>query len=437
MAKRITIDEVREEFAEHKLELVSDVYESTHHKLKFRCLLPEHNDKIQEISLHNLRHGGGCTLCTNMYRKSHEEFVEYYNKTCNNSKHIKIIDTFTSMGNKIKCFCVVHNVEFYAFPINLLNGASCELCKYDRRLREHIENLQQKNPNLEYLSGYKNNNNDMCLFKCKLCGCEISSKFQGICKRKCPKCNFGAKKRIVRTKYTVKVNIGEDDLWTTHPRIAELLANKEDGYTCTYGSRKKLEWVCPECGTHTIKSVNQMFRHGIACKSCFDGISFPNKLLFNILKPFNLNNFKPEKTFEWTYYLFRGKQKRGYYDFYFTVDGKGILIEADGGMHRTTTNLNDYTIEEIQYMDDKKTKLANENGFKIIRIECPDENYDAIKANILDSDLCEYIDMSKIDWDECCRKSLKSNVVLVCELWNKGYTNKQICEILSRKKTLG
>lgn len=48
-----------------------------------------------------------------------------------------------------------------------------------------------------------------------------------------------------------QVSIGVNDLWTTHPELAKMLANNEDGYKYSIGSNKKLEWVCHDCG-HTL-----------------------------------------------------------------------------------------------------------------------------------------------------------------------------------------
>ena len=42
---------------------------------------------------------------------------------------------------------------------------------------------------------------------------------------------------------------GFNDLWTTHPELAEMLDNQGDGYLYTYGSNKKLHWRCPVCGS--------------------------------------------------------------------------------------------------------------------------------------------------------------------------------------------
>ena len=42
--------------------------------------------------------------------------------------------------------------------------------------------------------------------------------------------------------------VGYNDLWTTHPEVAKLLDNPEDGYKYSFGSGKKCIFICPECG---------------------------------------------------------------------------------------------------------------------------------------------------------------------------------------------
>lgn len=47
---------------------------------------------------------------------------------------------------------------------------------------------------------------------------------------------------------------GFNDLWTTHPKIAQRLRDPEDGYRYQKGSRKKVQWVCKDFDTHIWES---------------------------------------------------------------------------------------------------------------------------------------------------------------------------------------
>lgn len=81
-----------------------------------------------------------------------------------------------------------------------------------------------------------------------------------------------------------RVLIGYNDLWTTHPHIAHHLANKDDGYKYMYGSKHKLDFVCPDCGTIIQKFPALLLSESgkVVCK-CNDGISYPEKFFTSFL----------------------------------------------------------------------------------------------------------------------------------------------------------
>ena len=77
----------------------------------------------------------------------------------------------------------------------------------------------------------------------------------------CPQCDG-------RYLSDIKLFGDKPNLWISRPDVAALLKNPEDGYHCTYGTVKKFEFVCPDCGNVTLKSVLQVSYNGLCCKKC-------------------------------------------------------------------------------------------------------------------------------------------------------------------------
>lgn len=82
---------------------------------------------------------------------------------------------------------------------------------------------------------------------------------------------------------------GKNDLWTTHPEIAKLLLNEDDGYTLSKESHKKADFKCPNCGVVIRnKHVKAVVKYGLKCPNCSDGISYPEKFVSCLLDFLNV-----------------------------------------------------------------------------------------------------------------------------------------------------
>lgn len=276
---------------------------------------------------------------------------------------------------------------------------------------EFVSEMKIKHPNIIILSKYKNDKTKV-LVKCLIDNYEWyavpNRLLRGI---GCPCCS----NRVV-----VK---GINDLWTTHPEIAKLLKNPEDGYKYTYGSNSIVEWECPEC--HTIKKnkIIEVVNKGISCNACSDNISYPNKLMFNILK--NLKcNFESEFSPEWA------NKKR--FDFLLLLNDKKYIIEMDGGLGHGNNIYNNskLTKEQTKEIDNIKDKLANEHGYIVIRIDATKSDIDYIKNDIIKK-LSNIIDVKNINWKYCDFISQKSRMIEACNLYNTtNYTAKEIGKII-------
>jgi very-short-patch-repair endonuclease len=273
--------------------------------------------------------------------------------------------------------------------------------------------LNKVNPNVEVKSIYKNAF-EKVLCKCKLDGYEwfaTPSNLTNISNPTgCPLCSNS----IVKS--------GINDIWTLKPEIAKLLLNPQDGYMYHPYTKKKLQWVCPECKNIVTKSGDRVSSNGLVCGRCSDGISYPNKFMYNVLLQSKIE-FNSEKSFNWCTFVFKNKKRTGRYDFYFEKNYKKYIIEMDGGFHYKNNLHNGQTKEESLYLDREKDRLATENGIKVIRIDSSISTLDYLKVNILQSDLSKIIDLNKINWDECNTNSLKSNVIIACNYWNSGIHN--------------
>lgn len=235
--------------------------------------------------------------------------------------------------------------------------------------------------------------------------------------------------------------IQERNLWETRPDIAKMLLNEEDGYKYCSGSHQKVDWICPGCKSviHN-KKINTAVRYGLSCPKCSDGISYPNKFIYNIInqiKTIYQNkhidfDFKTEATFEWA--------DDKFYDMYIEFNNKKIIVEMHGIQHyKETHRKGARTLKEEQDNDKLKHKLALKNGIDhYITIDCRESNIDFIKRNILNSGLLELLNISEIDidWLECDRFSTHSRVIEACKLWNDEIRScSKIAEIMGLSET--
>ena len=87
----------------------------------------------------------------------------------------------------------------------------------------------------------------------------------------------------------------------------------------------------------------------------------------------------------------------------------------DGEFHTKDNSLNGQTKEESKAIDDDKDYKAEENGIKVIRIDCVESNLKYIKDNIYNSDLSKIFDLSKVNWLEVESFALSNLVKIACE----------------------
>ncbi len=238
------------------------------------------------------------------------------------------------------------------------------------------------------------------IYKCLNCDHENSTWEASIVKKVgCPVCA----NRIVKN--------GINDMWTTNPRLAKMLKLSEDGCKYAEGSGELLDWLCPHCNNIIYKkSPKSVSRFGLACRNCSDGISYPEKVVFNVLKQLT-QSLEVQKIFDWS------QNKR--YDFY--INSHNIIIEVHGIQHYEKTPKGWRKLEVERKNDILKKEIAHSNNIKnYIIIDARHSDIKYIKESILQSELNNIFDLSKINWLTVQENSCKSLVKEAVELWNKG-----------------
>jgi hypothetical protein len=236
----------------------------------------------------------------------------------------------------------------------------------------------------------------------------------------CPQCNDS---RYTSNNHRQKTFGNRPNLWETHPEIAKLLKDPNNGYLYTHGTAKRMEFVCPDCGNVRFLSLNSVVHYGFACLKCSDGVSLPNKYSRALLDQLMHNDYVCEYRPDWA--------KPYFYDNYFELNNQRYILEMDGAYHYCEKTVSPKTLEERQNDDRIKDELAKKNDVRVIRINCSIATTDVIKEQILKSELTNIFDLSKIDWELCDKKSQKNLVKQSCELYmSRLYTNTEIRSLL-------
>ena len=320
--------------------------------------------------------------------------------------NVKIIDEYISSHTKTNFKCLIHNCTYKQEPVRALYGFGCKQCIKEnlskiKRFSEqyYIDKLKSINKNIKLIDKYVNEHTKI-KHKCMIDGYEWDVTPDSLLRGQgCPVCS---------NKAVLK---GINDMWTTNPELAKLLANPEDGYKYTRCSGKKVEWRCPNCGSIIKdKQIRNVSFQGLSCKFCSDGISYPNKVLANLFLQLDvvlITEYSPN----WI------KPKR--FDGFFIFNNKEYIVEMDGalGHGNKMHNKSKIIIEESKEIDNYKDRMAKEHGIKVIRIDCKISDIDYIKNNIIHSKLNDLFNFSNVDWNKVHIESLKSNVIKVCKLW--------------------
>lgn len=176
-------------------------------------------------------------------------------------------------GKKVitwNCRCDCGNIKKNISSSNLKQGnvRSCGCLRY---VSYHYEIGEVIN-GYQITNRYRKDKKKFYTYKCITCGYENNVPEGRISfNHGCPVCNG---------RITLK---GVNDLWTTDPQVAGMLQNDVDGYKSRY-SKEKVNWICPKCSNVIYqKTIWNIVSGGLSCPCCSDGISYPEKMMANIL----------------------------------------------------------------------------------------------------------------------------------------------------------
>lgn len=236
-----------------------------------------------------------------------------------------------------------------------------------------------------------------------------------------------------------KVIPGINDIATTRKDLVKYFLHQEDANKYSEMSGKSVEMQCDLCGTVQTKRIATVSTRGFHCSACSDGISYPNKFIYNFLsqlKKLYKLTFEKEKIFAWSKDIEDVGTRR--YDFY--IHNYDIIIEAHGEQHYEESFgliKGAKTLLEEQQNDEFKYNLAMSNNIKhgnYIVLNCIKSDVDWIRRSIMNSSLPELLNFSEDDicWSDCDKFASSNMIKVVCDTWNSGIHNvKEIASIVN------
>lgn len=358
--------------------------------------------------------------------------------------NLTVDDLYVNNRTKINHTCNIHNTTNLQTPAQVLNGYNgckqCSLIKRINGLKDTLEDVKEKVFNkwgteYEVLSTEYIDHNHKMLFRHNLKDGRshniLSKPGRILADCECAVC------------CGMQVCKGFNDIATTDPEIADLFLYEEDTHKYMKNSNKKVWMKCPLCGHIINKRINQVTSdRDIRCPICSDGISYPNKFIYNCLLQLDeLDFLQREFSPKWCEFYLNGNKKHGIYDIYFGFKNKEYIVEMDGGLGHGNKSFgkSDISLEDSIVIDNEKDRLAKEHNINIIRIDADygfNDRFEYIKNNILSSILVKILDFSNIDFEYINVESQKSVFLECCKLWNDGLTAFEIVEKTGINKSM-
>ena len=302
---------------------------------------------------------------------------------------IEVLGTYVNNSTKINCKCRIDGYEWCPRPSDLLAGCGCPECgkiiksqKLTKSQDNVISRIYEHNPSLEVIGTYKTMRGKIRC-KCKKCSYEFEPIVYSLLKYtvRCPYC----------ANRVVIANL--NDIATTHPLIAQFIKNKEDTHKYCATNSVRIDFKCPTCGDEHKYLLNQVVKTGYHCAFCDNVVSLPNRIIRNLLRFVNAENFEYEYSPEWAL----GAK----YDATFIKEKQRYVVEMDGSLHFRTSNqfgLTEADLLDRQRRDREKDMLAAKNNCIMIRINCTPETIPKIKMRIQESLLSKLFDLSNVPW---------------------------------------
>ena len=216
-----------------------------------------------------------------------------------------------------------------------------------------------------------------------------------------------------------KATLGINTIWDTDRWMCNLGLSVEDAKTHTRGSGDKVIVTCPKCNKKKEMRIADIYEYkSIGC-TCGRGVSYPEKFMMSVLDQLDIEyqtQYQPE-------YLNRleedGKWSQKKSDFY--LPNYNLIIETDGKLNHKGGKIHSKSKKPLEYyieVDNWKDEQHLLHGLKTIRINCFESNMEYIRNSILNSELINFGDFSKVSWLKCEEFALCNLVKSVCDYWN-------------------
>ncbi len=334
---------------------------------------------------------------------------------------IEVLGTYVNNSTPIAFKCNVDNNVWNTKPDYLMSGCGCPECgkrslsRSKTNTKDHFVELVNKiNPHLEITGDYKGLRFKIQC-KCRECGYEFERGADKLANRKCrcPQCSG---------KVVIK---GINDIGTTHPALAKYFKNIDESYKYRSNSKKKIWFKCPICGEEKQRQLNLVVSSGYHCPFCDSTVSLPNRVIRNLLRILNAENFEYEYSPAWA--------GNYWYDATFTKDGQRYIVEMDGEFHFKVVKNKGCSENDLiatQRRDKIKDNLAEQNHAILIRIDCTPCSMSNIIRSIVQSPLATLFDLSNIQWNDIQYMN-DARLQIVCDAFNKHKSSAtQISKIL-------
>ena len=341
-------------------------------------------------------------------RKTHEEYIE---ELLHVNPYLKPLGRYITGHTKIPHQCLLDGYIWDLSPNNALRGHGCPQCygNIKRTSEEYCYEVSKINPDILVMEDYIGSNIKI-KHKCKIDGYEWMSRPIDILRGTgCPCCSGKVigpapeyKNSIWASKYK--------DHFSQYLSVEQMKQYMPK-------SNQKINIECPYCGRPKQVIIAVLAENGMACR-CSDGISYPNKFLYNILTQLNID-FQSEYQSGWT--------NNKIYDIY--CQSLNLIIENHGIQHYEICEFTERTLSEEQENDAYKRNLALQNGISnYVVLDCRYSDMEWIKQSLMNSILPNLLNFKEqdINWNEAELFAVKNLVAEAAHLYNEGFNTKEI-----------
>ena len=342
-------------------------YEGQRKKIKRKCNVC---GDVRDVQPRFILEGHGCVVCTARQRakektKSHTQFVAEMQEV---NPNIEFLSEYKNSNSKIQCKCLIDGFEWDGVPHVLLDGHGCPECyrkKANRRNEdEFLAELKERFPTVKLKSKYIRVGVKVD-YECTVCGYEWSA---------IPDTILNNPKSVGCPRCAGRGRVSEKE-YAERVKASNNLVEYIDGFC---GMEKHANFRCVKCGYEWHTTAASILQ-GKACPHCR-----MSRGAIEVEKYLKSRNIKYERE-----YRFDDCKNERPLPFDFFVPSLNMCIEYDGEQHFVPVRFGkDETDERVKKKyasqkenDNIKTEYCRSNNINLVRI--PYTEFDNI-SGILD-----------------------------------------------------